>query len=318
MRQIALSLVLLVLVSACNRSTEPVHSWLLVPQGVTAAALDDNTALLASIEQGAQLWQLKPKQIRRHFRHGQSPQQNMISVFLSKNRQYALTADRKGLAWWSIDQGKALKSWALDGIQKGVLSADGQWALLGLADKAVYLSLAAGKTRFVFPHDRMVKAVALDETGRYALTGGDDGMAKLWDLNDGKMIHRWQLTGKLATVALSPQGTYALTNSLLGQLKIWNTGDGKLVRTLGPRNITATAAVFSDKEGFLVTGHPSQGINLWSLKSGKQLRHFEPKRPDRWRPSASPVLALAFVDQSRQLLSATSDGAVQQWVIKGK
>ncbi len=312
------TLLLLLLLSACSQSPKAVKTWQLSAQGLTAAAVNDNFALLATIEQGGLLWQLKPKKLRHQFRHGNSKVQAIIAVTLTDDGQYAITADREGLAWWSAKTGKPLATWILEGIQAVALSKDGRWALIGLTDKAVYLSLSTGKTRFAFPHDHKVTTVSLDKKGRFALTGGNDGQAKLWDLRNGKLIHSWEHATKLATVTLSPRGTYAMTNANLGPIRIWKTRTGKRVRQLGPKFTTATSAVFSPKEGLLAIGHPSQGIDLWHLKSGKRLRHFDPLRPDSWRPSASPVLALAFAHGSKYLLSATSDGVVQKWRIKKK
>jgi len=300
----------------CADDTPPLKSWYLVPGGITAAAVTDNHALLASIDHGAEWWQLKPKKLLHTFRHGNARQQNLIAVAVTRDGHLAVTADRDGIAWWDTQSGRNLASWALEGIQAVALSSDGRWALIGLPDRAVYFSLAHGKTLYAFPHDRAVKAVALDESGRFALTGGDDGQAKLWDLQDGKLLHSWKHTGKLAAVALSPRGTYAMSNALLAPIHIWKTATGKRKRRLKPRFITVTRAVFSPREGYLVTGHPSQGIKLWSLKSGKLLRHFKPARPAIWRPAASPVLALAFVGKGRYLMSATSDGTVQKWRIR--
>ena len=311
-------LFLLTMLSACSQSSKPLKTWQLSAQGLTAAALTNNHALLATIEQGGLLWQLKPKKLLHQFRHGNTQKQALIAVALSANGHYAVTADREGLAWWSVKTGKPLASWMLENIQDVAVSKDGRWALVGLSNQAVYLSLSTGKTRFAFPHNHKVATVSLDLKGKFALTGGNDGLAKLWNLRNGKLLHAWEHATKLATVTLSPQGTYAMTNANLGPVQIWKTRTGKRLRQLGPKFITATSAAFSPKEGLLAIGHPSQGIDLWHLKSGKRLRRFDPLRPDSWRPSASPVLALAFVKRSKYLLSVTSDGTVQKWRIKKK
>ncbi len=314
----SLILLLTLFLVACGDANPPLKTWHLVPGGITAAAVADNHALLASIDQGAQWWQLKPKKLLHTFRHGGSEPQEMIAVAVTADGRFAVTTDRGGLAWWDTRSGRPLASWALAGIQTLTLSADGQWALIGLEDRAVYFSLRHGKTRFAFSHDRPVKTVALDRQGRLALTGSDDGTAKLWDLRTGTLRHTWKQYGKLAAVVLSPRGTYALTNPLLGPIQVWKTATGKLKRRLGPRYITVTRAAFTPKESLLATGHPSQGIKLWSLRRGKLLRQFLPRQAGLLKPTSAPVLALRFVRGSRQLLSATSDGSVQLWSIRGK
>jgi len=313
-----LILLLVCLLPGCGNETKPAKSWQLVPGGITAAALGNDHALLASIDHGAEWWQLKPKKRLQHtFRHGGTQEQNLIAVAVTPDAHYALTADRQGVAWWDGWQGRPLASWALKGIQTVALSANGRWALIGLEDRAVYFSLAGGKTRFAFPHQRTVKTVALDQRQRFALTGGDGGEAKLWDLDSGRLVHRWKHRGKLAQVTLSPKGTYAMTNALLGPIRLWKTSTGELLRELDPAFITVTRAAFSARESLLATGHPSQGIKLWSVKKGRLLRQFMPDR-SAWRPTARPVLGLRFIRKGRFLLSATSDGNVQMWRLSKK
>ncbi len=309
--------ILPLLLYGCDNGRPPDKDWHLT-DGATAAAVTANHALLVTTDHGATWWQLRPKRLLHTFRHGPGQSQNLIAADVTPDGHWAVTADRDGLAWWDTRAGKALASWALEGIQAVALSHDGRWALIGLRDRAVYFSLPRGKTRHAFPHDRAVKAVALDARGRFALTGGDDGMAKLWDLETGKLRHRWSHTGKVAAVALSPRGTYAMTSALFTPIRVWKTGDGKLKRKLGSQYLAVTRAVFSPREGMLFTGHPSQGIRLWSVKSGRLLRRFTPARSHFWRPTASPVLALALVKKGKYLLSATSDGSVQRWRLRRK
>ncbi len=307
---------LLILLYGCGNSRPPDKEWHLT-DGATAAVVTADRALLVTADQGAALWQLRPKRLLHTFRHG-SGSQNLIAAAMTRDGRWAVTADRDGIAWWDTRAGKALASWALEGIQTITLSRDGRWALIGLQDKAVYFSLPRGKTRYAFPHDRAVKTVALDESGHFALTGGDDGVAKLWDLATGKLRHHWSHPGKVAAVALSPRGTYAMTSALFAPIRIWKTANGKLKRKLGSQYLTVTRAMFSPRESMLFTGHPSQGIRLWSVKSGRLLRRFEPARSSLWRPTASPVLALALVKKGKYLLSATSDGSVQRWSLRRK
>ena len=313
-----LILICVSLLFGCGKDSRPDKVWQLVTGGITAAALDYDHALLASIDHGAEWWQLKPQRLRHTFRHGGNQEQNLIAVAVNADGQYALTADRDGIAWWETRTGKPLASWALPEIHTVALSTDGHWALIGLGDRAIYFSLEHGKTRFAFPHERKVKTVALDWKQRLALTGGDDGLAQLWDLRTGQLIHSWKHRGKMANVTLSPKGTYAMTNALLGPIRIWKTASGKLLHELDPTFITVTKAIFSNKEGLLATGHPSHGIKLWSVKTGRLLRRFTPSQ-SQWRPTASPILALKFSRNGHFILSATSDGSVQRWrMIKKK
>ena len=85
-------------------------------------------------------------------------------------------------------------------------------------------------------HSRGVNSVAI--SGKTALSGGDDGTLKLWDLATGLKIRTFEgHSGKVTSVAISPNGKTALSGSDDGTLKLWDlaTGLKKFARLRGIR-----------------------------------------------------------------------------------
>ena len=111
-------------------------------------------------------------------------------------------------------------------------------------------------------------------------------------------------------------GKYAITNPALGQTNVWNTTTGKLKQSIGPSLLTISAADFSQNQAFLATGRTSQRIDMWKLKNGQDMQQWKPKKQNIWRPSASTILALKFINDGKKLLSASSNGYVQMWKIE--
>ena len=72
-------------------------------------------------------------------------------------------------------------------------------------------------------HTRLISSVALTPDGRWALTGSDDGTARLWDLaNLSKRPRVFEgHTEGIVSVALTPDGTWALTGSYDTTARLW-------------------------------------------------------------------------------------------------
>lgn len=298
--------------TACERTQKADKTLLLTPGGVFSATVSEHYALLGTTAGPAQLWQLKPKALLHNWKHTEA-NNGIVKVALSADEKYALTAERDSLAWWRIADGALLNVWSLPNINAVRLSSDGQFALIGLDDKAIYFALSFGKTLYAFPHDKAVLSASLSLDGEKALTGSEDHTAKLWDLRTGELKHTWHHQNKLATVALSDDGRYALTNAALSQTRLWKTSTGKLHKAIGPKLMTLSAARFSADSRFLATGRTSQRIDLWDIKTGKLIQYWRPKKEKVWRPSAATILTLAFVDNDRKITSIAANGFLQRW-----
>ncbi len=185
--------------------------------------------------------------------------------------------------------------------------------MIGLEDKAIYLSLAQGTTRFAFPHDDLVTHTALSLSGKYAATGSKDKSAKLWDLETGKLLHQWQHNNELSTLAFSKHDRYLLTNAALAKTRLWKLPSGKLFKQLPPERLTLMSATFSNNDKYLLTGWVASRIDLWAVRKGQRKKFWRTKKNDNWRPAAASVLALHFAKNNKKFYSISSNGYLQRW-----
>ncbi|MBE0471660.1 MAG: hypothetical protein IBX55_19390 [Methyloprofundus sp.] len=309
---IALLLLSLLLV-ACDTTPKAERTYELASEGVFSASLSKNLALIGTTARGnAELWQLKPKQLLHTWQHTDE-KNGILYTAISDDEQYALTAEKESLAWWRIADGALMNVWYLPNINAITLSADGQFALIGLEDKAIYYSLQHGQTRYAFKHQSSVIKVDISASNQLAITGSSDETAKLWDLNNGQEKFSWPHQSKLSTVALSPDDQYALTNEGLGTIRLWKTQTGKLYKQLSSNLITLSAAAFSDNSHYLIAGRVSQRIDLWDIRSGEIINYWRPKKDSFWTPSAATILALTFSENERKIYSIASNGYLQLW-----
>lgn len=301
-----------VALSACDNTPKADKTVHLAPDGVFSAALSEHYALLGTVQGYAELWQLTPKTLLHTWQHTDASN-GIIKVAIAGNEEFALTAERNSIAWWRITGGQLLGVWSLPEISAASLSADGQFALIGLKDKAIYFALPYGQTIYAFPHQEPVTTTAIALDNSFAITGSEDATAKLWRLDNGELAQTWQEQNKLATVALSTDGKFALTNAALGRTRIWRTATGRPATEIGPKLMTVSAAAFSPDGKNLVTGRTSQRIDLWNTATGKLISHWRPVKDARWRPSAATILALAFTRDGKKIYSLAANGYLQRW-----
>jgi len=310
---LAFAVLLVCFLPGCNKESNALRTQNLGPEGAFSITVSPKYAVVGSVDGSAKVWPAKGKKPLYSWLHGSDNPEGVVASAIEANEKYAITAERNSLAWWRLTDGSLLGSWSFDGIHAVSLAAGGQYALIGLANKAVYFSLSSGKTLFVFPHNGPVTTTTLSLNGAYGLTGSTDRTAKFWRLKTGNLAYTWQHQTKISCVALSPKGTYAMTNAHLGETRVWKTATGKLKRVIGPKLMTVSAAAFSPDEKRLLTGRVSQRIDLWGIKSGKNLRHWTPKKQHIWRPSATPVVSLQFSNRGKNFISASSTGYIQKW-----
>ncbi len=302
----------LALLTACENTPKAKRTHLLSSDGFISAALSENYALLNNLKGYAEFWQLRPRQLIHTWQHTDERNGVLYSA-ISDNEEYAITAERESIAWWRISDGTLMNVWFLPNIHSVSLSHDGKFALIGLKDKAIYYSLMHGQTKYAFPHKQIVTQGDIRYDNNLAITGSADYSAKLWGLNNGKLLHTWQHRGKLAKVGTSPDGKYALTNEGLGTVRLWRTKSGRLHKQLGNKLSTLTAHVFSTDNRHLAIGHVSSRIELWDIKKGKRLEFWRPQKEDKWQPSAATPIALSFTKNNKGLFSIASNGYLQLW-----
>ncbi len=307
-----LALISCVLLVGCDLSDDPERTYLLDEEGIYSASLSDHYALIGNLSGHAELWQLKPRSLKHRWQHTDD-KNGIIDADISFDEKYAVTVERNSIAWWRIDDGVLLSVWSLPDIFSVSISPDGQFALVGLADKAIYLALEVGAAKYAFPHDDKVLATDISNSGHFALTGSDDHSAKLWDLSTGEMKYNWPHNNKLSTVALSHDDKYAVTNATLSQTRLWKLSSGKLHKKIGPPRITLSSAAFSANHKYLLTGHISQRIELWKPATGTLEKFWRAKKSAEWRPTAATILDLHFVKKDKKLYSIATNGILQRW-----
>jgi len=74
---------------------------------------------------------------------------------------------------------------------------------------------------FELRHNRGVFSVAFSPDGRYAVSGGGDGAARVWETTTGNEVARMTHDDFVLSVVFSPDGQYVASGSYDGTVRVW-------------------------------------------------------------------------------------------------
>ncbi len=138
-------------------------------------------------------------------------------------------------------------------------------------------------------HFGAARLVAFSPEGKTALTGSDDGKARLWDASAGKQIQ--VLKGHInyvTSVAFSSDGKTALTRSDDGKARLWDTSTGKQIHVLKGHISYVTSVVFSPDGKTVLIGSGDSIARLWNVATGKEIHILKGHMGPFWSVAFSP------------------------------
>jgi WD40 repeat protein len=127
-------------------------------------------------------------------------------------------------------------------------------------------------------HTKHVTALAFTPDGRRALTGSEDRTMRLWDLETGQEVRRFEEgTSNFVSLAVFPDGRRAasVANTLGNGLLLWDLDTGKVIKRLEPKekHVFFSVALAGDGKRLLAGG--LDGAYLWDVQAGRELLTFK-------------------------------------------
>ena len=173
--------------------------------------------------------------------------------------------ERAGPAQTAISLGRDFK---FPGCQE--FTPDGRKLLAVMETRLVLLDLESGKIErtMAWTESGMITgamSLAVSPDGRLALTGGWDGLGRVWDLASGRILatmpgHK----GPIQRAAFAPDGTEAVDVSLDTTGKVWDVATGDSLTTFRGQDPMFCTAITPDGLR-AVSGDQKGRIQVWDM-----------------------------------------------------
>jgi len=222
---------------------------------------------------GLKLWDLASGKCLRTLEGHSGP---VSSMSLSADGRFVVSggSDKK-INVSEVATGKCLRTFLCgDSVGSVCVSADGCF-VLSSCDKTLKLwEVATGRGLRTFEgHTNRVNSACLSEDGRFALSGSNDYMLRLWDVATGHTVKvLWDVatghTDKVRSVCLSSDGRFALSGSSDKTLKLWELATGKCLRTFEGHSGSVDSVCLSADGRFALSGSADAMIKLWEVATG--------------------------------------------------
>jgi WD40 repeat protein len=245
-------------------------------------------------------------------------------VRFSPNGRQVLATTPSTAGLFDVASGKPVHSLVFgQAVHCALFSPNGNCVFIGGDESAALWDVRTGKqlrqleTADIKLGERTVHAAAFSPDGaRLATASGHDAIARLWDVNGGNEVLRFEgLTSGVQSVGWSPNGEQIFIGNSDNTGQSWNCTTGQQVRRFGASSSNHRYALgergvaFSADGREVVTVAQDGSAQLWETASGKVLHRFGTK-PDEVRAAAFSPTGNEIVTVSKNTKLVVTDGEV--------
>ncbi len=151
-------------------------------------------------------------------------------------------------------------------------------------------------------HERAVINVSITGDGRKALSGGQDGLLCLWNLQTGRCQ---KILGQGMLVAMTLDGHRALSASGNRTLRVWNVKTSQNIELSEVHRESIRCLAMTPDGSLAVSGGFDQTVCLWDITSGRCLNVLE--------GHDAGVICVAMTPDGRRAVSGDDLGTFHVW-----
>ena len=299
--------------------TTPIKQWRHVEEGAYAADIssDGTIAVVSGINNGINVWRIGENEPLYRWGHQGEGNNLVVSVHISADKQYVVTADREAFALWNMQTGDPEGFWRIDesNIRDVAVANNGRGVLVARSSGTIMFFEPVTQRRLEFlGHQEKVNSIDISPNGKFALSGGNDYIAYLWSTETGQIIHTFTHPSRVTKVALDDQGRFAFTADSQSKSQIWNVQSGEPVSSLKfiSRQRIFTDVEFSKDGRYLLTGSPSRKVYLWDIGTGDQLQSIQVASRETISPPTAVVYGVGFLPNGN-IVTESSSGLAEVW-----
>ena len=161
-------------------------------------------------------------------------------------------------------------------------------------------------------HSGPVRALAMSDSGRWLVSGGQDGV-KVWETTTGKLRYTLpEAQTAVSSVAVSPDEQTLISSDRNGNIMAWQLSTGKQLYKIEEVTPVWSVAIAPDGQSFVAGGSISgtsasntHTVKQWNLASGQLIREFI--------GHSDTVRSVAISPDGQTLASGSSDQTIKLW-----
>ncbi len=321
MLRFLIPLIYFLFINACSLDEPTLSEWKLSESGLYASDISSNGkfAVISSFREGVSYWDLEKSQKLFDWSHGKNAKTAISHVKFSPDNSHVVTADLRAFVVWNTNSGEALGYWSVESdILDIAISNAATYVLLGLKDgRALHINLETQRRLEVIAHrEERVTTVELTPSGKYAITGGNDHRAVIWNAATGKEHQTFEMSSRIKLVEFNQKGTHAFVSTEKNQAFIFDKKSGKQISQLNfkPRQGLVSSARFSKDGKQLLLGFPGRYLSLWDTKTGTVIKHWRvPNKTVGLSPQSATTYSVEFIEKNKTIVAQASNGLGASW-----
>ncbi|RLT05247.1 MAG: hypothetical protein DWI21_13140 [Planctomycetota bacterium] len=279
----------------------------------------DGKTLAVGTHNAVQLWNVAEKKSISTWKTGSGYARSL--AFLPGGQKLVIGAYQSVSVWDVVSGAKERDLPKHRGFVTSLaVSPDGKLLATGCDDEAARLiRLEDGALLKTLEHDRdPVQCVAFSADGKTLATAAGDetrvtrpGIAKLWDVESGKLIRDFEGMTKVATsIAFADNGTKLIVGSADEKAYVFEVESGKPLGFFGghSRPVTSIAMSLDGQTAITGSGGRAKGKNelkLWRIADGEVLGTADEHE--------AKIAALALSPDGKSVATASYDNRVRLW-----
>jgi hypothetical protein len=282
------------------------------------------------------IWDVEKLQIRRRYNGHIGPVYDVKFCPLGTNERLATAGADATVKLWDKRKAKVVFSfdgqfpgaihclaWARDGkhLAAGgdegtVLVWDVETAEMCASDPSLTMDAITDfrlvpQPHFLDGHLGPVRSIAFTSDCKHIVSGGEDGIVRLWRLqrNEERVIRKMVgHVGGVHCVAMNPDTTLCASSGSDGTIRVWSVRSGACLRVMTGHVGPAYSVAFSPEANGrrIVSGGHDHNIVIWETGSGTVIQKME-------LVHHSYVMGLAYREDGLVFASAGGDRTIGVW-----
>lgn len=165
---------------------------------------------------------------------------------------------------------------------------------------AAFASMIQPIRRFKGHTSDSINSVAFSSDGLKLASAGVDHTVRLWDVQTGKEIQRFDLQ-----LTFSPDGQSVAAACHDGSIELWDVKTGKESKVLKGHSDIVMSVAFSPDGHQIASGGWDRTLRLWDVGTGKEIQRYE--------QYMDVVNSVAFSPEGNYIVCNGVDGTVLVW-----